>query len=317
MRIKPIEDRTNPYGASRKVPADATAKIVCFGVFCLIVVAILLSSFAIINPDERGIRVTLGKIQGDVMESGFNWKLPFVTRIQTYKVSTQKVQVKLDVFSKDMQSIIITSDIIFNYTPDKAKLLASKYTQDPVRNVLLPIAQECFKEICKDLNSEEIVKNRDIIREKVNKLYGERLAVHEVFTIANVVVSDIELSKQLNDAIEKKMVQDQEAQRASFVQKQKQTEAETAKIEAMGLANAVREAAKAKADAALLEAEAKAKGISLVAEAESEAIRKKGNALKESPEALKEITVKTWDGKLPHLWTQGQLPFGIMTDAKN
>lgn len=271
----------------------------------IVAIFILLgSSYTIIDPDERGIRITLGQIQGDVMDSGFNWKPPFITKIKTYKVSTQKLNAKLDVFSKDMQSVIITSDIIFNYTPDKVKLLASKYTEDPTQTILFPIAQECFKEVCKDLNSEEIVKNRDKIRVAVNELYEKRLAEYEIFSVSNVVISDIDLSKQLNEAIEKKMAQDQEAQRAIFVKKQKETEAETAKIEAMGAANAVREQAQARADAILMEAKANA-----------EAIREIGTALKENPLALDELKIKKWNGDFPRFWGSSEHPMNVIFDT--
>lgn len=272
----------------------------------LLVLAIIsvFCSFTIIGPDERGIRVTFGQVRGDVMNSGFNWKVPFVTKIKTFKVTTQKVQTKLDVFSKDMQSVVITSDIIFNYSPEKVKLLVTNYANDPIKTILGPIAQECFKEVCKDLNSEEIVKCRDQIRVSVNQLFNERLASYEIFTLSNVVISDIELSAQLNDAIEKKMVQDQEAQRALFVKKQKETEAETAKIEAAGLANAVREQAQAKADAILMEAKANAEAIKLI-----------GETLKENPLALEELKLKRWNGELPKFWNGSEQPMNIIFDT--
>ena len=54
----------------------------------------------------------------------------------------------------------------------------------------------------------------------------------------------MELSPKLNQAIESKMIQEQEAQKALFTQKQKETEAETQRIIAQGLANAEIEKAK-------------------------------------------------------------------------
>ena len=119
-----------------------------------------------------------------------------------------------------------------------------------------------------------------------------------------MVISDIDLSKQLNEAIEKKMVQDQEAQRAIFVKKQKETEAETAKIEAMGAANAVREQAQARADAILMEAKANA-----------EAIREIGTALKENPLALDELKIKKWNGDFPRFWGSGEHPMNVIFDT--
>lgn len=287
-------------------------------VFLLILFTCAISSCTIISPDERGVMVTLGKVRGEIMSSGINFKMPVATQIQTYKVSAQKHSSKYDVFSKDLQSVIIDIDVIYNFTPDKVDLLVTKYTDAPDTKILAPTISECIKQICKSRNAEKIVSERDTLRDELIVMLKERIKKYEIFQIQDVLLNNMELSEKLNQSIEDKMVKEQEALKAEFEKQRKEKEAEIAKVEAEGKASALREEAKGKADAIKLEAEAKANAIKMIAEAEAEAILKKGDALKKSPEALKEITIKTWDGKLPHLWTDNKnLPFGIMVNGNN
>ena len=150
------------------------------------------------------------------------------------------------------------------------------------------IGRSRAEKICKDLNSEEIVQRREYVSQKANALLSTNISKYDIFTIERLVITNVELSPKLNQAIESKMIQEQEAQKAQFTQKQKETEAETQRIIAQGLANAEIEKAKGKARA-----------IELEATANAAAIEKIGKALKDNPLALEEMRVKRWDGVLP------------------
>lgn len=269
------------------------------GAFCFLVIAFF--SYTIIGPDERGIQITMGKVRGGVMNSGLNFKMPFISQIRTYKVSTQRASAKLDVFSKDLQSVELSIDVLYHYTPDKVMKLATNYTKDPLRTILDPLVQETMKEVCKDLNSEEIVNKRDLVSDKANKMLKERIAAYDIFTIERLVMSNVELSPKLNQAIEAKMIQEQESQKAKFTQRKKGIDAETARIEAEGVANAEIEKAKGKA-----------KAIEIEATANALAIEKIGKALKENPLSLEELRIKRWNGTLPTYWGGNGGNFGIL-----
>jgi prohibitin 2 len=79
-------------------------------------------------------------------------------------------------------------------------------------------------------------------------------------------LSDLSLSPELNAAIEQKMTQKEEAERARFVQKQAEIEAQTAIIKARG---------------------------------EAEAIRIRGEKLRANPSFLNLQMVEKWDGVPP------------------
>ena len=240
------------------------------------------------GPNERGVRVTLGSVSNNVLDSGIAVKWPAISEIHKISVATQNNVAELDVFSKDLQSVEMRVDVIYHYTPENVVKLVTDFKEDPVKTVLTPMVHETLKEICKDLNSEEIVQKRDQVSKNANELLSKNMAKYDIFTLERLVITNVELSPKLNQAIEAKMIQEQEAQKALFTQKQKETEAETQRIIAQGLANAEIEKAKGKA-----------KAIELEATANASAIEKIGKALTENPLALEELKIKRWDGVMP------------------
>lgn len=257
-------------------------------VIAVILAIVAFTCTTVVGPNERGVRITLGSASENAMGSGFQIKLPIISEIRKISVATQNSSANLDVFSKDLQSVEMNINVIYHYTPEKVVKIVTDFQEDPVETVLTPMVHEALKEICKDLNSEEIVQRRDYVSQKANTLLNTNISKYDIFTIERLVITNVELSPKLNQAIESKMIQEQEAQKALFTQKQKETEAETQRIIAQGLANAEIEKAKGKA-----------KAIELEATANASAIEKIGKALTENPLALEELRIKRWDGVMP------------------
>ena len=113
-------------------------------------------------------------------------------------------------------------------------------------------------------SAEQIVKNREEIKTKA--LAGARLKVGNLLVIEDLVIQNIDLTKDLETAIEAKMVQEQEAAKAKFTQQKAQIEADTVVIKAKG---------------------------------DAESIRIRGEALKQTPAFIDLQIVEKWDGKAP------------------
>lgn len=271
---------------------DNTSRIIDISITCMVLAVILaivaFTCTTVVGPNERGVRITLGSASENAMGSGFKIKWPIISEIRKISIATQNSSANLDVFSKDLQSVEMNINVIYHYTPEKVVKIVTDFKEDPVETVLTPMVHEALKEICKDLNSEEIVQRRDYVSQKANTLLNTNISKYDIFTIERLVITNVELSPKLNQAIESKMIQEQEAQKAQFTQKQKETEAETQRIIAQGLANAEIERAKGKAQA-----------IELEATANASAIEKIGKALTENPLALEELRIKRWDGVMP------------------
>jgi regulator of protease activity HflC (stomatin/prohibitin superfamily) len=127
-------------------------------------------------------------------------------------------------------------------------------------------------------SAADIVKTREQI--KIAALDSSRTKIGALLTIEDLVIEDVKLSRELEQAIEAKMVQQQEAEKAVFKMQQAKTDAETLII-------------KAKADA--------------------ESIRIQGEALEKAPKLVELKMVEKWNGVAPQVVGAGSnilLPLG-------
>jgi prohibitin 2 len=138
------------------------------------------------------------------------------------------------------------------------------YSGDPFDSLVEPRVQEAMKEVTAQQSAEQIVKNREQIKNQA--LANARTKIGSLLVIDDLVIQNIDLTKQLEDAIEAKMVQEQEADKAKFTQQKAQIEADTVVITAKG---------------------------------DAESIRIRGEALKETPNFIELQIVEKWDGKSP------------------
>jgi prohibitin 2 len=237
-----------------------------------IVVGLLIFAFAIaasastyvVQPGTRGIRVTLGKTEASFLPEGFGLKLPFVTTIVPVNVRQQTRSVSAACFSSDLQQVTLDLRVLYRL-PDKSVVeIYKQYAGDPFDSLIAPRVQEAFKEVTALQTAEQVVKNRETIKQKA--LAAARNKIGGMLRVEDIVVRDIHLSPELERAIEAKMVAEQQAAQARFTQVQAQVEAETAVISARG---------------------------------EADAIKVRGEALRMSPVFLRLKLVERWNGRSP------------------
>ena len=99
------------------------------------------------------------------------------------------------------------------------------YAGDPFDSLIAPRVQEAMKEVTALESAEQIVKNREVIKSKA--LLAARAKIGDMLFVEDVVIQNIDLSHELETAIEAKMVQEQEAAKAKFTQQKAQIEADT------------------------------------------------------------------------------------------
>jgi prohibitin 2 len=227
---------------------------------------IVLSSSAsyVVQPGTRGIKVTLGKAADQFLSEGFGWKTPFVTTVVPINIRQQTQTVKADCFSSDLQQIVADLRVLYRVPEQSVVQIYKQFSGDPFDSLIAPRVQEAIKEVTALQTAEQIVKNREEIKQKT--LAAARTKIGDILTIEDIVIRNIDLSAELERAIEAKMVAEQQAAQARFLQVQVQVEADTAIIKAKG---------------------------------EAEAIRVRGEALKLNPAFLRWQIVDRWNGKSP------------------
>src|SRR5690349_4978138 len=78
-------------------------KYVKRGAAFLFLFTLLMGSIRVIQPGQRGVRITLGKVATYPVEPGLVLKLPFVSRIERINVQIQKTEVDATAATKDLQ----------------------------------------------------------------------------------------------------------------------------------------------------------------------------------------------------------------------
>ena len=218
------------------------AVVVTVAVVLFVFVIAMSSATYVVDPGTRGIKVTLGKADLKFLPEGFGWKAPFVTTIVPVNIRQQTKTVSADCFSSDLQQVVADLRVLYRVPEGSVVEIYKQYSGDPFDSLIAPRVQEAIKEVTALQTAEQIVKSREQIKQKT--LAAARLKIGNILTVEDIVIRNIDLSDDLERAIEAKMVAEQQAAQARFSQVQAQVEADTAIIRAKGEAEAIRSGAK-------------------------------------------------------------------------
>lgn len=230
----------------------------------VVLIAAAAQATYVVEPGYRGVLITLGKVSPQARDEGFGTKPPFVSHIEHVLVRQQTRPLTAECYSSDLQQVNVTLRILYRIPEAQVVRIYQDYAGDPFDSLIAPRVHEALKEVTALQSAEQIVKKREEI--KTRALAAAKQKVGDVLMVEDLVLENITLSKELEAAIESKMVQEQEAAKARFTQQKSQIEADTAIIKAKG---------------------------------EAEAIRIRGEALRDTPGLIQLQIVEKWDGKAP------------------
>lgn len=256
-----------PYmGISEELNIDAASlrKYLAIGIVVFVLIVLSFSSSFIVGPGHRGVLVTMGRVSSTFAPEGFGLKAPFITTVVPMSVRQQTGSIKTECFSSDLQQVNIDLRVLYRIPESAVVRIYQDYSGDPFDSLVQPRVNEAIKEVTALQSAESIVKKREDIKTKAFALIKQK--VGNVLVIEDVVVQNISLSKELESAIEAKMVQEQEAAKAKFVQQKAEIEAKTVVIRAKG---------------------------------EAQSIQIRGEALKKSPALIQLQIVEKWNGVSP------------------
>ena len=242
------------------------SKMVIFSIVSLFLIITIFGSFATVRSGEVGLRVRFGKIVDTSLNEGINFKIPYIEKISKVNIKVQKVELGTESSSKDLQTI--TTKLAVNYKVDneKASNLYKTVGNSYQETILVPAIQESIKAVMSEYTSEQTITKRNEVSDKCldeiqNKM--EKYGIH----IVEFNIIDLDFSPAYNQAIEQKVVAEQNVLKA-------QQELEKTKIEA---------------EKKIVEAEATNKANQLL----------KQNV---TDEVLMKQFIEKWDGKLPETY---------------
>ncbi len=240
------------------------ARLIGIAILIFVIVIMASSGTYVVQPGYRGVQVTMGRVSPAFKPEGFGLKAPLITHIHPISIRQQTAQDKAECYSADLQQIQVELRVLFRIPESSVVKLFQEYYGEPFESLVAPRVHEAIKEAAASQSAELVVKNREQIKTRALELTRKKIG--PLLVVEDIVIQNIALTKELENAIEAKMVQEQEAAKSKYLQQRAQIEADTAVIKAKG---------------------------------EAQSIRIRGQALKEDPSYLDLQIVDKWDGLTP------------------
>jgi len=168
------------------------------------------------------------------MTSGFHFKAPW-NKVYEYEIRQKERQEKLEVLSSNL--LKIEMDMTVFYQPDLKNLglLEIERGKNYEEKVVVPAMRSVAREvIAKYLPEEFNTTRRDEIQSEIDERMREKLG-ENYLQLNDVLIRNIRLPRKLEEAIERKLQQEQESLEYEFRLDKAAKEAERMRIEAEGI----------------------------------------------------------------------------------
>lgn len=264
-------------------------------VFCL-------NSCTVVSPNERGVRVTLGQVEGDVIQPGMKFHAPFITRIRKFRLEPKTYEVSFScgndgAITKDMQTVGSTVAVRYIYDEKRIMDIVTRYQNDAViQGAMRDNVKASLKETVGQYSIYDLVEKQNEVTGKVAEAMLIRMADYPI-DISQTTITNWDWSDDFDKQIKETANRAQEVKKAEQDLKLAEQQAQKQVKEA----EAKKAAIEQEAEAALIKAqkEAEAKKV------EADALAYYNNKVAQNYQVeikLKELEIelekaKRWDGR--------------------
>jgi prohibitin 2 len=245
VRCRRLLDEGKTWRDNRRIGEDSDGwqgngipKAVPIAVVLVLLLVIVCGSVHVVDPGNRGVKVTLGRVSPEFLPEGLGFKWPLISKVHEVMVRQQTDAADAPCYSSDLQQVQVKVRVLYRVPEAAVVTIFQQYYGDPFDSLILPRVQEALKEQTALLSAEQIAKQREVVKTKA--IASAKQKIGDVVVVEDLVLENIDLSKELEAAIELKMVQEQNANKARFEQDRRKIDSETKVIEARGEAEAIR-----------------------------------------------------------------------------
>ena len=244
-------------------------KVIIPVIAVLAVLIVAINSFVVVEAGHTGVVVTLGAVNEGVLQEGMHLKAPFVQDVVKIDNRIQKLEVKTEAFSKDLQSVDTVLAINYRVDTSKSYSIYKNIGADYENVLVIPAVNEVLKAITATYTAEESVTNRALISDGLIEGLNEKLNDIGLY-VTDVNIIDFAFSDAFITAIEEKQVAQQQLLKAETEKQTKITNAE------------------ADAEAVKIKADAEAKANETIAKSLTDQV-------------IENKKIEKWDGELPQV----------------
>lgn len=257
----------------RKAGGGVTLAVV--GLIMGLLFSVLAQGIVIVEPTR--VAVVINTLTGTVEEprrGGTHVIVPVVQQVATdYPITQQEYTMSgragegarsneddaIEARTNDGQTVQLDVTVIFNVNGERANDLYRSWGQNYILGFVRPTVRSVVREVVANFSAEQIYG--EARAQLGDDITTDLRAAFEAqsLNLTDLLVRDIDFSDSFTEAIEQKVIAEQNLERA-------RTEAQTAQTRAQGEANAAIAAAEGRAQATILQAQAEAEGLRLVSE---------------------------------------------------
>lgn len=203
-------------------------------------IILLFLSVTIVPAGNVGVITNFGAVQKETLDPGFHLRIPIVQGLHLVNTQVQAHSFQeIDAASQELQQVKLTGKVNFSIDARHAADLYQNVGLDFAGKLLDPTFNDYIKTIVPTYPVNDILKNRDAIRDATQKRLNEAVNPYGL-TILAVQITDIRFSSEFEKAIEAKQVAQQQVAQATQLLDKAKIDAQTAVTTAQGQAEANR-----------------------------------------------------------------------------
>lgn len=244
-----------------------TRDLIIGGICALIAVILISASCTVIGPTDRGVKVTLGQVKGDVLEPGMVWHAPFITTVKRYSIIPKTYEVTFSygsdgAITKDMQSVGSTVVVRYAYDEKRIMDIVKRYSDYQIQSAMKDNVKASLKETVGQYSIYDLVAEQNAVTSRVADAVLVRMEDYPI-TISQTTITNWDWSDDFDRQIKETANRAQEVRKAEQDLKLAETNAQKQVAEAEAKKNAIAQ----EAEAALIKAEKEAEAKKLEADA--------------------------------------------------
>ena len=197
------------------------------------------SSFEFIGAGERGVVLNWGAVSNRIMNEGLNFKIPIYQKVKTINIRTQKIETNVLAYSNDIQTVDTTIALNYHLSAQTVNKLYQEVGSKYDSVIISPAIQEAGKSTIAEFTAQELVSDRQSVKEGIKTALAERLGRWNI-TVDEFSIANFDFSDQYENAIEDKQVAGQKALEAKNDLERVKMEAEQKITQARAEAEAIK-----------------------------------------------------------------------------
>ncbi|KAI8915125.1 band 7 family-domain-containing protein [Entophlyctis helioformis] len=150
------------------------------------------------------------------IEEGTHFVVPWLQRPIIFDVRTKPRNISTTTGSKDMQTISLTLRVLHRPRHENLSVIYQKLGMDYDERVLPSIGNEVLKAIVAQFDAGELITQRELVSSKIRTELLKRASEFNI-VLEDVSITHLTFGKEFTDAVEQKVIAQQEAERARFV----------------------------------------------------------------------------------------------------